>query len=154
MARVAQLGYIGLSVSNVDEWEQFATGVLGLQAHTRDPDGSLLLRMDDYHHRFIVSPGDADDLTLVGWEVADEETLTAIGEQLSANDIAVEWGSPEEAEARRVVGLLKLQDPNGLATEIFYGPLVGVDKPFQSPPTDFRVYHRRDGARPYHHDGR
>ena len=68
MARVAQLGYIGLGVSNVDEWEQFATGVLGLQAHARDPDGSLLLRMDDYHHRFIVSPGDADDLTLVGWE--------------------------------------------------------------------------------------
>ncbi len=133
MARVAQLGYIGLGVSNVDEWEQFATGVLGLQAHTRDPDGSLLLRMDDYHHRFIVSPGDADDLTLVGWEVADEETLTAMGDQLSANNIAVEWGSPEEAEARRVVGLLKLQDPNGLATEIFYGPLVGVDKPFQSP---------------------
>ena len=135
-----------MGVSNVDEWEQFATGVLGLQAHTRDPDGSLLLRMDDYHHRFIVSPGDADDLTLVGWEVADEETLKAMADQLSANDIAVEWGSPEEAEARRVVGLLKLQDPNGLATEVFYGPPGGCGSALSISPADFRVYHRRDGA--------
>ena len=42
MARVAQLGYIGLGVSNVDEWEQFATGVLGLQAHTHIPNTCLL----------------------------------------------------------------------------------------------------------------
>ena len=77
-----------------------------------------------------------------------------MADQLSANEIAVEWGSPEEAEARRVVGLLKLQDPNGLATEVFYGPLVGVDTALSIPAGDCRVYHRRDGARPYHHDGR
>ena len=133
MTGITQLGYLGLRVSNVDDWEDFATRVLGLQSHARDPDGSLLLRMDDYHHRFIVTPGDEDDLSLVGWEVADEAALRAVDERLAAHGVACEWATPDEAEGRRVVGLLKLHDPNGVATEIFYGPLMGVDTPFQSP---------------------
>ena len=50
MASVTQLGYLGLSVSDLDQWEQFAAHVLGLQPNGRDPDGSLFLRMDEYHH--------------------------------------------------------------------------------------------------------
>ena len=154
MARVAQLGYIGLGVSNVDEWEQFATGVLGLQTHTRDPDGSLLLRMDEYHHRFIVSPGDDDDLALVGWEVADEETLKAMADQLSTHDIAVEWGTPEEAEAR--AGRWSAQTPgpewhcdgNLLWAPRGRGYALSISAP------DFRLCYGRHGARSYHHDGR
>lgn len=108
MTGVTQLGYLGLRVSNVDDWQDFATRVLGLQAHPRDPDGSLLLRMDDYHHRFIVTPGTEDDLGLVGWEVADEAALHAAAERLAAHDVACEWATPDEAAIRRVVGLLKL----------------------------------------------
>ena len=36
MTSVTQLGYLGLSVSNVDEWERFAMQVLGLQSNGRD----------------------------------------------------------------------------------------------------------------------
>ncbi len=54
MASVTQLGYLGLSVSEVEQWEQFAGQVLGLQANGRDADGSLFLRMDEYHHRFVL----------------------------------------------------------------------------------------------------
>jgi 2,3-dihydroxybiphenyl 1,2-dioxygenase len=42
-------------------------------------------------------------------------------------------GSAELAGARRVVALITFNDPNGIATEIFYGPLVNFDAPFASP---------------------
>src|SRR5436309_7291388 len=111
MMSVTQLGYLGLSVSNVDEWERFATQTLGLQVNGRDPDGSLFLRMDEYHHRFIVQPSGKDDLAYIGWEVATEEALDAMAGQLRQAGISVTAGTPEEAEARRVAGIIKFADP-------------------------------------------
>jgi catechol-2,3-dioxygenase len=102
MASVTQLGYLGLSVQDPNQWEPFATQVLGLQPNGRDPDGSLFLRMDEYHHRFIVQPGGKDDLAYIGWEVATEEALDAMAGQLRQAGIPVTAGTPEEAEVRRV----------------------------------------------------
>ena len=83
MASVSQLGYLGLSVRDLNQWEQFAAQVLGLQPNGHDPDGALFLRMDDYHHRFIVHPTGNDDLAYIGWEVATEEGLEAMAAQWS-----------------------------------------------------------------------
>jgi len=66
MASVTQLGYLGLSVSNLGDWEKFATGMLGLQLAGKTDDGALLLRMDEYHHRFILREGADDDLAFAG----------------------------------------------------------------------------------------
>ena len=133
MVSVSQLGYLGLSVRDSNQWEKFAAQVLGLQPNGRDPDGSLFLRMDEYHHRFIVHPTGSDDLAYIGWEVATEESLEAMAEQLRQAGIAVTAGTTGEAEARRVAGMIKFADPSGIPSEIFYGPLVIFDKPFQSP---------------------
>ena len=56
MVSVSQLGYLGLSVRDSTQWELFAAQVLGLQPNGLDPDGSLFLRIDEYHHRLIVHP--------------------------------------------------------------------------------------------------
>ena len=133
MASVSQLGYLGLSVRDLNQWEQFAAQVLGLQPNGHDPDGALFLRMDDYHHRVIVHPTGNDDLAYIGWEVATEEGLEAMAAQLERAGVSVTAGTAEEAEARRVAGMIKFTDPSGMASEIFYGPLVNFDKPFQSP---------------------
>jgi 2,3-dihydroxybiphenyl 1,2-dioxygenase len=133
MASVTQLGYLGLSVRDPNQWEVFAAQVLGLQPNGRDPDGSLFLRMDEYHHRFIVHPTGKDDLAYIGWEVATEQAMEALAEQLRQAEVPVTAGTAEEAEARRVAGLIKFADPNAIPSEIFYGPLVMFDKPFQSP---------------------
>jgi len=133
MASVSQLGYLGLSVRDLNQWEQFAAQVLGLQPNGHDPDGALFLRMDDYHHRFIVHPTGNDDPAYIGWEVATEEGLEAMAAQLEQAGVSVTAGTAEEAEARRVAGMIKFTDPSGMASEIFYGPLVNFDKPFQSP---------------------
>jgi 2,3-dihydroxybiphenyl 1,2-dioxygenase len=133
MASITQLGYLGLSVGDVDEWERFATQVLGLQANERDNDGSLFLRMDEYHHRFIVHPHGNDDVAYIGWEVTDEHALHALANQLKAAGVEVKPGTPEEITARRVADLIRFQDPSGIPSEIFYGPLVHFERPFQPP---------------------
>jgi len=133
MERVTQLGYLGLSVSDINVWERFATQTLGLQVAEKEPDGSLLLRSDDYHHRFLVHPTGHDDLAYIGWEVTDEQALKAMAAQLKAAGIEVRQGTQEEAEARRVVELIMFHDPSGIPSEIFYGPLMAFNAPFQSP---------------------
>ncbi len=132
MVRVTQLGYLGIKVSDMEAWERFATQILGLQISGRD-DGILFLRMDEYHHRFTLYAQGDDDLAYIGWEVADEHALTAMAAQLQANGVSVVQGTPEEAMSRQVTGLIKFQDPNGISTEVFYGPLVLYDAPFASP---------------------
>jgi 2,3-dihydroxybiphenyl 1,2-dioxygenase len=133
MEAVTQLGYLGIGVSDIVAWKDFATAVLGMEIAETDADGSLFLRMDDYHHRFVIHPGGNDDLAYAGWQVKDEAALEEIGERLGEAGIAVAHGTPAETDARRVLGLIKLRDPNGIATELYYGPLINFETPFVSP---------------------
>jgi biphenyl-2,3-diol 1,2-dioxygenase len=133
MASVTQLGYVGLSVNNVEEWENFATNVLGLQSNGIDSEGNLSLRMDEYSHRFIIQPTGKDDVDFVGWQMTDEPALMQMAEQLRQAGIEVADGTDDEATARRVEGLIKFEDPEGTPTEIFYGPPISFDRPFNSP---------------------
>jgi 2,3-dihydroxybiphenyl 1,2-dioxygenase len=133
MERITQLGYLGLSVSDITAWEHFATQTLGLQISGREADGTLLLRNDNYHHRFLVHPMGKDDLAYIGWEVTDEHALNTITDQLKAAGTEVRQGTPTEAKARGVVNLISFHDPSGISTEVFYGPLMAYNAPFQSP---------------------
>lgn len=133
MTSVTQLGYVGFSVSNLGEWERFATGILGLEPVAADGGGSLFLRMDDYHHRFILSEGKDNDLACVGWQVPDQGALGAIADRLKSAGVEVTPGTRQETDARRVVELLKFKDPSGIPTELYYGPLISSRDPFRPP---------------------
>ncbi|MDO8434167.1 MAG: biphenyl-2,3-diol 1,2-dioxygenase [Candidatus Binatus sp.] len=132
MSGIAGLGYLGIGVSNLPAWEDFATNVLGLQVSGRD-ERTLALRMDEYRQRFVLHAGGNDDVAYVGWEVRDAAAMQAVASRLRETGIKVEAGSAEEAAARGVTELAKFDDPNGLATEIFYGPLMRFEEPFHSP---------------------
>lgn len=131
-ARVSQMGYIGLGVSDLEKWRDFARDVLGLQDNGESATGDLFLRMDSYHHRFILSRNDADDLLYVGYEVQDEAALDAVAARLRAYGIDVQPGTEEQASERMVSRMIRFDDPDGLATEIYHGPLFD-HAPFVSP---------------------
>ena len=133
MERVTQLGYLGIGVSDVDAWRQFAAHTLGLQVHDPDSDGTVFLKMDEYHHRFALRANGHNDIDYVGWEVADEHALSALRGQLEGAGVALQAGSADLAAQRRVVDLIVFDDPDGVRTEVFYGPLVNYDRPFASP---------------------
>ena len=121
MSSVRQLGYLGLEVSNLPRWETFAVDVLGLQPARRGDDGSLALRLDQNEQRIVLHPGPADDLAYLGFEVANDAELEALGARLVAAGFAVTEGKPEKAAARRVSCLLELADPSGIPVELYVG---------------------------------
>ena len=122
MTGVTQLGYLGLGVKDLSEWTGYAERTLGLECVTTDPGGSTLLRLDDHFYRFALDETGEDDISYSGWQVDTKADLAAVGGRLEAAGHPVAWGTAEEAERRRVLGLIKLKDPDGHPVEVFYGP--------------------------------
>src|SRR5512146_1003519 len=113
MTSVSQLGYLGFKASNLDAWETFATQILGIESLGRNENGALMFRIDEYQYRFVFEQGAKDDLDLIGWQVDDERALAALADQLkAAAGTEVQRGTADEAEARRVVELIKFRDPS------------------------------------------
>lgn len=133
MSGVTSLGYLGLGVKNPAAWENFATQILGLQSSGTTDDGRLLLRMDENAYRFALHRDDSDDIAYAGWEVADAAGLREVAERMRAIGVEAKAASPEEAAARRVTDLIRFNDPNGMACEVFCGPAVQFENPFHSP---------------------
>ena len=132
MISVSQLGYIGLGVSRLPEWEEFVTNVLGLQIFDRSSNGTVYCRMDERMYRLALHPGGNDDLAYVGWEVADDESLSIISKRLRDAGIKVTDGTQGHLDDRRVFGLIHFQDPDGLQNEIYFGPKVIYNEKFRS----------------------
>jgi 2,3-dihydroxybiphenyl 1,2-dioxygenase len=129
---VSQLGYLGLGVSSIDDWKEFACSMLGLQDNGVSGSGHVYLRMDDNHYRIVLLPDGSDDIAFQGWEVKDSASLDQMAAKINAHGLDVLEGSAEEAAERMVRRLIKFKDPAGIATEIYYGPLID-HKPFVSP---------------------
>ena len=130
MAAVTELGYVGLNVSNMESWKEFATSVVGLEALDEGEGDRIYLRMDYWHHRLVLHASDEDDLAYMGWRVADSDALQSIKEQLQTAGYQTREGTLEDMQERRVLGLLKVDDPSGNPVEIFHGPLVDTHLPF------------------------
>ena len=135
MTGVTQLGYLGLGVRDLGEWKAYAENTLGLETVTEDRSGPMRLRMDDHHHRFALHEDARDDILYSGWQVDSATDVAAIGDRLEAAGVAVSRGTTEETERRRVTNLIKFQDPDGLALEVFHGPEMAA-APFQSAKSD------------------
>lgn len=132
MSEIEALGYVGLEVSDLAAWRDFACGLLGLQWVERE-DGTVDLRLDQYASRIRLHQGPRDDLAYSGWEVRDEAALDALARKLDAAGIAVEAPGAGAVADRRVAGLIRFADPEGNAHEAFYGPLQKTNDPFVSP---------------------
>lgn len=132
-SRVTQLAYLGIDVSDMAAWEPYANDVLGLQTNGRDADGTLLLKLDNNHHRLALHHGLRDDIAYAGWETTDDASLRAIAERLGANGCRVSRCAEQEVSARRVKGLIRVEDPNGVVNEVYWGPLIEAEDSFRSP---------------------
>jgi len=130
MAKVIELGYIGLNVTDISAWREYATSCVGLEIAESERDDRFYLRMDLQHHRITVFQSDQDDLAYMGWRVRGQEEFKAMIQQLTNAGVEHRVATDEEAQERHVLGLIKLEDPSGTANEIYYSPQVDVMKPF------------------------
>jgi 2,3-dihydroxybiphenyl 1,2-dioxygenase len=121
MASVSELGYLGIGVSDAKQWQDVATTIFGMEVVPGDEEATSYLRLDTFHHRLELRAGGGDDLEFAGWEVPDARTLDSIAGQLENGGVKVKAGTRDEADQRRVIGVIKCADPSGIPTEIFFG---------------------------------
>ena len=117
---VRALGYAGFGSAALDDWRQFGTGLVGLQAVERSPS-LLAFRMDDRKQRIVVDRSLPEGSRFFGWEVADAAELDAFAARLEAAGVAVTAEPRTLADARRVRALISFHDPAGNRLEAFYG---------------------------------
>ncbi len=130
MIQVTELGYMGIGVKDLDAWKNFAANIVGLEVAEEGERDRCYLRMDYFHHRIVMHQDPSDDLQYLGFRVAGAEEFGAMQRQLSEAGIKFRVGSEDEATERRVLEVLKLQDPGGNPVEIFHGPEVQFQRPF------------------------
>jgi 2,3-dihydroxybiphenyl 1,2-dioxygenase len=122
------LGYAGFGSDKLDDWRQFGTSLVGLQAVERG-NSLLAFRMDDRKQRIVIDRSMADGMRFFGWEVADRTALEALAAKLEAARIDVTSEPQTLADARRVRALISFHDPAGNRLEAFYGAEID-DAPF------------------------
>jgi 2,3-dihydroxybiphenyl 1,2-dioxygenase len=123
------LGYAGFGSTALDDWRQFGTGLVGLQAVERSPS-LLAFRMDDRKQRIVIDREMGDGPRFFGWEVADAAALDTLATRLEAAGVAVTAEPQRLADARRVRALISFHDPAGNRLEAFYGAETD-DTPFR-----------------------
>src|SRR5690242_5517756 len=84
---VQGLGYAGFGSDALDDWRQFGTGLIGLQAVERG-NNLLAFRMDDRKQRIVIDRALGDGTRFFGWEVADGAALDALAAKLEAAGVA------------------------------------------------------------------
>jgi 2,3-dihydroxybiphenyl 1,2-dioxygenase len=122
------LGYAGFGSAALDDWRQFGTGMVGLQAVERSPS-LLAFRMDDRKQRIVIDRSLPDGARFFGWEVADAAALDELAARLERHQVNVVAEPQTLADARRVGGLISFRDPAGNRLEAFYGAEID-DTPF------------------------
>ncbi|MEQ1888119.1 MAG: VOC family protein [Alphaproteobacteria bacterium] len=130
--RVGSFGYIGIGVSDIPAWKDFAANVLGLMVAGEGSDGATLLRMDEMSRRFMLHPTGEDDVIFYGYEVAGRAHLDALEARLNTGGVETSRATDDEKAARAVVDMIHCKDPSGMRIELFYGPKVEFEKPFHS----------------------
>ncbi len=123
------LGYIGVRSARTQDWTDFATGLLGMQAVDRAA-GSRAFRMDDRKQRLLVTDEGPEGLDFMGWEVEGPGDLDALAGRLEDAGVAVTSERTALADQRLVRQLISFADPDGNRVEVFCGPEI-ASEPFR-----------------------
>src|SRR5436853_2788208 len=122
------LGYAGFGSASLEDWRQFGTGLVGLQAVERG-NSLLAFRMDDRKQRIVIDRAMGEGTRFFGWEVSDSAALDALAARLEKAGVPVTAEPQTLADARRVRSLISFHDPAGNRLEAFYGAEID-DAPF------------------------
>lgn len=120
---VTQLGYVGIGTTQMAAWRDTVTGIIG--AEILEPtagDDAMRLRIDSMHHRLAIRPCDRDDMLYAGWQVESAREMDRLVAALAAAGAEPQDGSPADCIDRRVDRLVRFNDPEGYANELYLGP--------------------------------
>ena len=121
-----RMGYIIIESRKLNDWRRFLRDGVGVHVEEVPPN-HIRVRLDDYRTRFIISRGDAEDATTIGWELVSHESFDQIIGRLAAANIPFVEGNDEETAIRTVERLVRFPGPNGLIQEVFTRPEITDD---------------------------
>ena len=126
---IKSLGYVGVESTKLEDWEGFATRLLGMQKV--DAAAKVrAFRMDDRQQRLVVTGAENDGLGFLGWEAESKADLDELAARLDNAGVAVSKGTRALADERRVADLIAFRDPGGHRVEVFHGQEISPD-PFK-----------------------
>jgi len=128
---IKELGYLLVGAPDVEEWRQFATGILGAMA-IDGPDGALYVRIDERAFRIAVLPGHENGLDACGWLAPDPVAFEQAKQALMQDGVEIRRGDADGARLRCVQDYFGFRDPAGHNHEIAWGPISDFT-PFASP---------------------
>src|SRR5690349_2872842 len=102
---IQALGYLGFGAGNLEDWTDFATTRLGMQAVDRTA-GLRAFRMDDRRQRLVADASMPAGSRYYGCEVADAAALDALAMKLERAGVAVQRETSALADQRCVSGLI------------------------------------------------
>jgi len=117
---VQALGYAGFGSDKIEDWRDFGTGLVGLQAVERGAS-LLAFRVDDRKQRIVIDRALPEGARFFGWEVADATALNALAARLERAEVQVTAEPQVLADSRRVRAVISFHDPAGNRLEAFYG---------------------------------
>jgi extradiol dioxygenase len=119
--QVLNLGYLGVTVPDVEAWMKFGREILGAQMSTSDDGATGYMKVDERVWRVAFHQGERGNLAYLGFEVQGPAELRRAQQVLKAHQVDAELVGGDRAAERRVAELLRLRDPAGNVVEIFYG---------------------------------
>lgn len=122
-----QLGYLVIETHKFADWRRFGHDAIGM--HIDDSLADVMrFRLDDNACRFLLQRGPAEDVTALGWQIADHGTFETIEARIRTHGVPVTHGSAEEAALRGVERFIRVPGPNGLMQEMYVSPRAGVQQ--------------------------
>ena len=130
MIRIADMQYARLSTPDLDKAAKFLTETVGLQLVRREGD-RIYVRGDDRDHDICYTKGPPGD-HVVGLKIETRADLDSAANELTRAGVAVERGTKELCEERRVLDLVRFRDPTGNAFELVLRPHISTRRYFPS----------------------
>lgn len=122
-----QLGYLVIETNKFSDWRRFGHDAIGMHIDESLTD-VLRFRLDDNACRFLLQRGPAEDVTALGWQIADHGTFEVVEARIRTHRVPVTHGSPEEAALRGVERFIRIPGPNGLMQEMYVSPRAGAQQ--------------------------
>jgi 2,3-dihydroxy-p-cumate/2,3-dihydroxybenzoate 3,4-dioxygenase len=134
MIRYKKLGYVELTVTDLERSAAFYRDVVGLEPAGEGPGGARRFRCSEDPYAVVLHKADQPGFKRGGWMLQDERQFEFLHKRLKEAGVAFEAIGDAECNARSLARATRTVEPNTGATLEFYLLPTGTEpKPRRSP---------------------
>lgn len=130
MIRYKKLGYVVLSVTDLDKSVDFYENIVGMQFVERENETAYLRSSHD-HHNLVLQQGEEAGLIRVGYELEKADQFQGVFDYLTEIGVNPVELSKEETQSLAQGRTLRFKDPVLGVTYEFYVEMMQMGTPFQ-----------------------